>query len=137
MSDTDPMPKIRKFSPETLHPTSQYSHLVEVSGGRTVYISGQIALDVQGNLIGPGDMGLQARQVFENIQTALQSVGLTFASVVKLNYYVTDISQIAAVRTARDAFLGGDGLPASTAVQVARLFRDDLLIEVEAIAVAP
>jgi reactive intermediate/imine deaminase len=120
-----------------MHAPTGYTHVVEVTAGRPVYISGQLALDSDGKLVGPGDLRAQARQVFENLRLALADVGATFDDVVKLNYYLVDISQIATVREVRADYLDDDRLPASTAIQVARLLREDLLIEIEAVAVIP
>jgi enamine deaminase RidA (YjgF/YER057c/UK114 family) len=114
-----------------------YSQVVDVAGGRTIYIAGQIALDAEGKVVGLGDLHAQTVQVFENIGTALTAVGATFRHVVKLNYYLLDISQIVVVRGVRDRYINTEQPPASTAVEVRRLFRDDFLIEIEAIAVLP
>src|ERR687898_2302638 len=86
------------INPETMHPPAGYTHVVEVTAGRPVYIAGQIALDPAGELVGPGDIRAQAGQVFENLQTALRSVGAGFEQVVKLNLYLLDATQLPAVR---------------------------------------
>jgi enamine deaminase RidA (YjgF/YER057c/UK114 family) len=137
MSDasTSNVPTANLINPETIHPPTGYSHVAEVTAGRPVYISGQVALDARGALVGPGDIGAQARQAFENLKAALQAVGAGFDQVVKLNYYLVDASQLPAVREVRDEYVNQRRLPASTAVEVRRLFRENLLIEVEAVAV--
>ena len=122
-------------SPETIHRPFGYSHVAEVTAGRPVYIAGQVALDPAGELVGPGDIAAQTRQVFDNLQAALQTVGASFEQVVKLNYYLVDASQLPVVREVRDQYINTEQPPASTAVEVRRLFRDDILIEVEAVAV--
>ena len=104
-----------------------------MTAGRAVYIAGQVALDRTG-LIGPGDIGAQARQVFDNLQAALRAVGAGFEQVVKLTYYLVDATQLPVVREVRDQYVNTQQPPASTAVEVRRLVRDDLLIEVEAVA---
>src|SRR5207253_10131266 len=71
-----------------------YSHVVEVRGGRTLYLAGQLALDQDGNLVGRGDFRAQVKQVFENLKTRLAEGGATFKDVVKLNYYLTDASDL-------------------------------------------
>ena len=121
--------------PETLHRPFGYTHVVEVTAGRPVYISGQVALDREGELVGPGDIRAQARQVLENLQTAVQAVGATFDQVVKLNIHLLDITQLPAIREIRDQYVNTARPPASTAVEVRRLAVDGLLIEVEAAAV--
>jgi len=131
-----PLPVTANFiNPETMHHPAGYTHVVEVTAGRPVYIAGQIALDPMGTLVGPGDIAAQTRQVFDNLQAALQAVGAGFEQLVKLTYYLVDATQLPVVREVRDQYLNPQQPPASTAVEVRRLARDDLLIEVEAVAV--
>jgi enamine deaminase RidA (YjgF/YER057c/UK114 family) len=126
----------RFLSPASLPPSRGYSQLVEVPPGqRLIFISGQVALDRQGRLIGPGNFERQAEQVFANLETALREAGATFADVVKLTYYVTDTAHVPALRAVRDRHLTNAGPPASTLVEVSHLFRGDLMLEVEAVAV--
>jgi enamine deaminase RidA (YjgF/YER057c/UK114 family) len=122
------------INPEAMHRPIGYTHVVEVTAGRPVYIAGQVALDRSGGIVGPGDIRAQARQVFDNLGAALQAVGAGFEQVVKLTYYLVDASQLPIVREVRDQYINTQQPPASTAVEVRRLVRDDLLIEVEAIA---
>ena len=126
---------VRWINPPTLAQPPGYTQVVEAQGGRTLYISGQVALDAEGNLVGPGDVQAQMRQVFENLKAALAAAGADFSHVVKLTYFVADFSQLEGLRDIRDDYVNTDHPPASTAVQVVRLFREDLLIEVEAVAV--
>ena len=138
MTDAPGTPPTANFmNPGTMHRPVGYTHVVEVSPGRLVYISGQVALDPAGELVGPGDIRAQARQVFENLRAALAAVGAGFDQVVKLNYYLVDATQLPVVREVRDQYLSPERLPASTAVEVRRLFREDILIEVEAVAALP
>jgi enamine deaminase RidA (YjgF/YER057c/UK114 family) len=127
----------RFLNPAALPQPFGYTHVVEARGGRTIYISGQVAMDAAGNLVGPEDLQAQATQVFANLANALAAVGASFDHVVKLTYFLLDISQIAVVRGVRDQFINTRQPPASSAVEIRRLFRDGLLIEVEAIAVIP
>lgn len=127
-------PRMKHVNPEGLSKPTGYTHVVEVTGGRTLYVSGQIALDRTGALIGKGDLKAQTQQVFENLKVALAASGATFDNVVKITVFMTDASEIATFREVRDRYLTRD-LPASSLVQVSRLARQDLLIEVEAIAV--
>jgi enamine deaminase RidA (YjgF/YER057c/UK114 family) len=122
-------------NPELLSKPTGYTHVVEARGGRTVYVSGQIALDKNSNIVGINDFEAQARQAFQNVQHALEAVGMTFNHVVKLGLYVTDVSQVSTLRRVRDEFVNTLQPPASTLVQVAALVRPELLFEVEAIAV--
>jgi len=112
-----------------------YSHVVEVRGGRTLYVAGQIALDEKGNLVGAGDFGAQVVQVFENLKSRLEEGGATFRDVVKLNYYLTDASDLQKLREIRNRYLDVEQPPASTLVVVKQLFREEFLVEVEAVAV--
>ncbi|MEU9252226.1 RidA family protein [Streptomyces sp. NPDC048270] len=123
-------------APEGVAPAAGYAHVV-IGTGRFVAVSGQCALDEQGAVVGEGDPAAQARQVFENLRRCLAAAGATFDDVVKLTYFVTDVAHLPAVREARDAVIPADRLPASSAVQVAALFRPELLLEVEAFAVLP
>jgi len=130
-------PLIKRTNPPTLSTPTGYTHVVEVSGpARTVYISGQIALDRGGNVVGAGDMKAQAEQVFKNLEAALTAGGAKFADVVKMNTYTTDISQIQAIREVRGKYFG-QVAPASTLVQVVHLARPELLLEIEVVAVVP
>ncbi|WP_031153721.1 RidA family protein [Streptomyces xanthophaeus] len=126
----------RIAAPEGVSPGTGYSHAVWGTG-RFVAVSGQCALDERGEVVGAGDPAAQARQVFENLRRCLAAAGATFDDVVKLTYFVTDVAHLPAVREARDAVIPADRLPASSAVQVAALFRPELLLEVEAFAVVP
>ena len=128
---------IRFVNPPDLPRPFGYSHVAEAPSGKTIYISGQVALDQAGKLIGPGDLRAQTQQVFANLKAALEAVGADFNAVVKLTYYLLDISQIQMVREVRDQFVNVQQPPASSAVEVRRLFRDDLLIEIDAVAVIP
>lgn len=123
-------------APEGVAPGVGYTHVV-IGTGRLAALSGQVALDAAGEVVGIGDPAAQARQVFDNLRRCLAAAGATFADVVKLTYYVTDMADMPAVRAARDEYMDPKLLPASTAVQVAALFRPELLLEVEAFALLP
>ena len=112
-----------------------YSHVVEVKGGRTLYIAGQIALDKDGNLVGRGDFRAQVKQVFENLKARLEKGGASFKDVVKLNYYLTDASDLQSLRDTRNSYINTENPPASTLVVVKQLVREEFMIEVEAVAV--
>jgi enamine deaminase RidA (YjgF/YER057c/UK114 family) len=101
--------------------------------GRLVVVSGQVALDGNGALVGRGDFEAQAVQVFENLAVALASAGATFGDVVRLGSYLTDMSNLGVLRDVRLRYLT-EPYPAATAVS-ATLAMPDLLIEVDAIAV--
>jgi enamine deaminase RidA (YjgF/YER057c/UK114 family) len=112
-----------------------YSHVVVAQGGRTIYIAGQLAVDKDGNLVGRDDFRAQVKQVFENLKARLEEGGATFKDVVKLNYYLTDASDLQGLRETRNGYINTENPPASTLVVVKQLVREEYLLEVEAIAV--
>ena len=98
------MDLIRHTNPPELSKPTGYTHVVEVNRGRTVYIAGQVSFDASGGVVGKQDFTAQTRQVMENLKAALASVGATFENVVKVNTYVTDMSQIQALREIRTRY---------------------------------
>lgn len=128
------VPHIKRTNPPTLSTPTGYTHVVEVSGPtKTIYIAGQVALDVDGKPVGVGDMKAQAEQVFKNLQAALGAAGAKFSDVVKMTTFITDMQQAPAVREVRARYFG-QAAPASTLVQVVHLARPELMLEVEVIA---
>jgi reactive intermediate/imine deaminase len=128
-------PHIKRTNPPELSKPTGYTHVVEATGPvKTIYISGQIAFDKAGTLVGAGDMKAQAEQVFANLEAALKAAGATFSDVVKMNTYVTDMAKAPAVREVRARYFG-EVTPASTLVQVVALARPELMLEIEVIAV--
>src|SRR5580692_1551648 len=126
------MPMLRHIAaPEGVAAGRGYSQVV-AGRGRLVVVSGQVAQDEHGELVGAGDADLQARQVFENLRRCLAEAGAGFGDVVKLGLYVLDVAHLPAVRAARDAVIDTTRPPASTAVQVAALFAPGYLIEADA-----
>jgi 2-iminobutanoate/2-iminopropanoate deaminase len=114
-----------------------FSHYTDaVRAGDLLFISGCVALDADGKLVGEGDVVGQARQVFENIGLCLSAAGATFADVVKLTTFLTDVEDRARINPVRQEFFG-DARPASTLVEVSALVLPEFLIEVEAVAVVP
>jgi reactive intermediate/imine deaminase len=131
-----PATNVQYLNPPALSAPTGYTHVVQVHGGRTIYIAGQVALDKSGNVVGKGDFAAQATQVFENLKSALAAGGATFDNLVKLTTFVTDLSQMQTLRSIRAKYYGKNP-PASTLVQITKLAHDDLMIEIEAIAVVP
>ncbi|WP_406175263.1 RidA family protein [Streptomyces sp. NBC_00996] len=124
----------RISAPDGVATAAAYTHVV-MGTGRFVAISGQLALDEDGKLVGEGDPAAQARQVFENLRRCLAAAGATFDDVVKLTFFVTSMAHMPAIRAARDAHIPADRLPAASALQVAGLVRPEFLMEIEAYAV--
>jgi len=128
-----------RSNPDTVAaPMGTYSQAVRVETGDAVWIhvSGQIAIDLEGNLVGPGDVRAQTRQVFENLGAILAANGATFADVVKIGTYLTTLDELAGMREVRGEYLTAEP-PASTAVQVVALVVPDALIEIDLVAVVP
>ena len=123
--------------PDTMPKSIGYSQLAVATGGTIVFIAGQVALDKSGSLVGKDDFKVQMQQVFENLKAAVEAAGGSFNDVVKLNSYFLDLSRLPDFREVRDKYINVKNPPASTAIQVARLFRPEFLIEVEAVAVVP
>jgi reactive intermediate/imine deaminase len=119
--------------PETMPPANGYSHAVAFSG-RMVAVSGQVPLDTEGRLVGANDVEAQIRQVFDNVATALAAAGAGMEHVVKLTYYLTDISDLELVRRVRADYISRDAPPASTLVQVSSLVDPAFRIEIDALA---
>jgi len=131
------MSKIEHLRPEGLQNNPAYSHVVVASGGRTVCISGQVAVDESGALVGAGDLGAQTTQVMRNLKVALESAGATFADVVKITTYVVGYApeMRPVIAAARAPHFPEGKPPASTLVGVQALAAPGWLIEIEAIAV--
>ncbi|WP_069165888.1 RidA family protein [Nocardia altamirensis] len=113
-----------------------YSHAVTTSG-RLAFVSGQVAMDTEGKVVGLDDLAAQTRQAMSNLGNVLQALGSDWTGVVKFTWFVTDVSDLQVLRDARDEFLrpalGDRPNPASSLIQVAGLFRPEYLVEVEAV----
>jgi enamine deaminase RidA (YjgF/YER057c/UK114 family) len=126
------------INPEDLPTPPTYTHVVIATGGRLVFVAGQEPEDEHGNLIGPGDLEAQARQVFSNVGRALAAAGARPEQVTKITIFVVDYRRehLPAIEAGRQE-LFGDHKPADTLVGVEALSHPEYLIEVEAIAVLP
>ena len=127
---------IERINPEGLRRPPTYTPVVRASGGSTIYISGQVPVDLEARIVGVGDFSAQAKQVFENLRIALAAVGADFSNVVKMTTYIVNCEPglREALGAVRSAAMGG-ALAASTLVGVQALATPDYLLEVEAIAV--
>ncbi len=134
VANAEGRPLVKHTNPATLSKPTGYTHVVEVTGGRTLYVSGQVALDQAGAVVGKGNLKAQTRQVFENLKSALAACGATSDHVVNITVFMTDVSEIQTFREVRDRYFTKQ-LPASSLVQVVRLARPELMIEIEAVAV--
>ncbi|HMF67942.1 MAG TPA: RidA family protein [Phyllobacterium sp.] len=124
------------INPDGISTPQTYSHVIVATGSRVVFVAGQVAEDSQGNLVGPGDMTAQARQVFANIGRALAAAGAEPQQVTKLTIFVANYRRehLAMIEAGRLA-LFGDHKPTDTLVGVAALTNPDYLLEVDAVAV--
>jgi enamine deaminase RidA (YjgF/YER057c/UK114 family) len=117
-----------------------FAHAVTVSG-RLAFVSGQVALDENGQLAGPGDLEAQTRQALRNLHAIMSALGADWPDVARFSWYVLDASQVQVIRDVRDELirpaLGDRPNPASTLVQVAALFRPGFLVEVDAVVALP
>jgi enamine deaminase RidA (YjgF/YER057c/UK114 family) len=125
------------INPSGISTPRGYTHVVVASGGKMIFIAGQVAFNAKGEIVGKGELRAQATQVYENLKTALGAAGATFADVVKVNTYVVNLKpeHLPVVREVRSGYMPPQHPPASTLVGVTALANPDFLIEVEAIAV--
>lgn len=128
---------LRFLNPDALYKPPGYSHVVEATGGRTVYIAGQLGVDKSGQIVGaPGDFRAQAVQAFENLKAALAAVGADFSHLVKVTNLLGDTKHMPVFREVRDQYLASPP-PASTTVAISAFAREGALLEIEAVAVLP
>ena len=126
------MPYTTITTPEA-RPVANYKMATRMEGGRLLYIAGQVARDAEGNVLAPGDIRTQAREVFQNVQRVLQAAGGDLPDLLKMTTYITRREDVPTVAEIRQQFIPGE-LPASTLIVVSRLAQPDLLIEVEGMA---
>ena len=125
------MPK-EFINPSTIHDTGgRYTHIVK--SGNTVFIAGQIGLDVAGNLVGEGDIEAQTRQVLVNLEAAVQAAGGKKEDIMCINTYILTRDDLPGLRKALQGFF--DPTPANTLLIVSGLARPELLVEIEAKAI--
>lgn len=115
-----------------------FSQAIDVRGAdRVVYCAGQTSVDAEGAPMHAGDMAAQINQALNNLETVLRHAGLTLSNVVRLNYYTRDVAAFLQAAPTMGGRLREAGCqPASTLLGVASLFHPDILVEIEATAVA-
>jgi enamine deaminase RidA (YjgF/YER057c/UK114 family) len=125
------------LNPPQLCPTFGWTHVVSATGGKTIHISGQVAVNERGEVVGKGDLRAQTDQAFRNIALALTAAGATFRDVVKTSLFVVGLKpeHVPIIREVRARYVSADHPPASTLVGVSALVGPDWLIEIEALAV--
>jgi enamine deaminase RidA (YjgF/YER057c/UK114 family) len=127
----------KHINPDTLLAPRGYSHIVTVEGAQKLaFISGQVAVDKEGKIVGPGDLKIQIKTAAENLVAALAAVGAKPSDIVKMNTYIVQYKQsdYAAMREARAVLFPSGDPPASTLIGVHSLAVDGLLVEIEAVA---
>ncbi|HEX9448304.1 MAG TPA: RidA family protein [Dongiaceae bacterium] len=122
--------------PDLWQPFGAFSMMQIVGQGRVVHLKGQVALDGGGEVVGRHDLPVQLGQVLENIRTALAAVGGAMGDIISLTQYVTDIEAFMQCGEIRQRFFAAP-YPVTTTVEIRRLYRADLLIEIAAIAEIP
>lgn len=130
--------QVERINPPTLISPEGHTHIVRVTGGTTLYVSGQGAYDADHRLVGPGDYYEQTKQAFTNVLTALAAVDASYHDVVKATYYVVRVTPEALGGFARamNEVLGSESEPpAATFVGVQSLAYDEMLVEIDVIAV--
>lgn len=138
MSQTDSSAfRLQNFS--SVASPKGYSHaaIVDLGKSNMIILSGQVPIDKNGNLVGKNDFSKQAEQVFKNIKNIMSELGGTMSNVVKIGIYVVNMKDIQALRNVRDKYIDLKNPPTSTLVEVSKLYREDVLLEVEATAVIP
>ena len=115
-------------------PISHYTDAVVA--GELLFVSGLIAVDRHGVLVGGDDVAAQTRQVFENLRAVLDEAGCRFEDVVKVTVYLTDVDDRPKINPVRQEVFG-DARPASTLVEVSRLAVPGAKVEIEAVALIP
>ena len=125
------------LNPPQLCPTFGWTHVVAATGGTTIHVSGQVAINEKGELVGRGNLRAQTEQAFHNVSLALAAAGATFRDVVKTSLFVVGLQpeHVPVIRAIRSHYVSAEHPPASTLVGVSALVGPDWLIEIEAVAV--
>lgn len=118
-------------NPTGLHRVPAYSHAL-VRRGTPVFLTGQIALDEAGELVGRGDAGAQAEQIWRNIELLVDTLGADLTHIVKLTTFAVSLDDLPLIAAARARRFAHERFPASTFLLVAGLARPDYLVEIEA-----
>ncbi|RYU96478.1 RidA family protein [Emticicia agri] len=137
--DTFSQSPLKLVNPNSVSTPKGYSHTAQIDLGNAtmILIAGQVPLDKQGNLVGKDDFTGQTEQVFTNIKNIIEEAGGNMNHLAKITIFIRDVSKIQVVRDVRDRFVNTQNPPASTLVEVSKLYRDDVMIEIEATAVIP
>ena len=131
------MSTLEVIQPVTVHDTRAYAYAHAVRMGDLIFVAGQVARDVEGNLVGKGDVRAQTEQVFRNLRAVLEAAGSGMHKVGKVTVFITRLEYRPIVHEVRSrVFKEAGHLPASTLAVVASLADPDWLVEIEAVALA-
>lgn len=132
-------PEVQYLRPPGLFASPMFSQVTTVVRGKLIFVSGQVSWDDKGKVVHAGDLRAQTHQTFENVKTALAAAGATFDNVLKFTIYVVNLDRAKwkIVGEERAKYINPERAPASTMVGVPGLVLEDLLVEIEAIAVIP
>jgi len=120
-------------NPPGVHPTKGYSHAVRM--GDLLFVSGQVAQDVNGQIVGKGDPKAQTEQIYRNLEAVLKASGSSLDRIGKMTILTTSLDYLPAIREVRDRVFGPVGnVPASTLAVISSLAHPDYLVEIEVIA---
>lgn len=126
------------IKPKGVRPPNQpFNHVVRV--GKTVYLAGQVPIDINGNVVGPGDPTLQAEQCWKNIELCLASAGATLNDIVKVVAFFSDIRHVKYEIEVRKRLLSPDHYPAFSLFEASKVgsTKDNILMEIDVTAVLP
>jgi reactive intermediate/imine deaminase len=122
----------QSLNPSTVHKPGSYSH--GTRKGNTLYIAGQVARNLQGDVVGPGDIRAQTEQVMNNLKAIIEAAGGTMDDIMKITVFATNASYITEIGEVRNRYFSAESQPASTFVTISSLARPEFLVEIEAIA---
>lgn len=138
------MPDLERtiLNPSTMaRPLGPYSHSVRVSPGKLLFIAGQVAVDKNGNAVGPGDLKAQTQQVFQNLAAILSEAGASFSNVVEFTTYLVGRDAVQPFVEARNeifpTIFPGEDYPPNTLLIISGLVREEFLVEIKALAALP
>jgi len=138
------MPDLERtiLNPSTMaRPLGPYSHSVRVSPGKLLFIAGQVAVDKNGNAVGPGDVKAQTQQVFQNLAAILSEAGASFSNVVEFTTYLVGRDAVQPFVEARNeifpTIFPGEDYPPTTLLIISGLVREEFLVEIKALAALP
>jgi enamine deaminase RidA (YjgF/YER057c/UK114 family) len=138
---SDSQPSIQRHRPDFLNNKPHFTNLIVAEGGKQVYLSGLVASNAEGELVGPGDLGAQMKFIFDNIRKTLASVGATPANVVRQRIFIVDLQldNRPIIAKAMNNFYGSSGgdtdSATSTCVGVPALLVEGAMVEIDVTAV--